>query len=229
MNLSIQEGVCFLEYLKHSDLSSFKTDIVIAPSYPSLYPLNELVKKNEIKVSLAAQNIADHKKGPFTGEVSVGMIKEVGCQYVILGHSERRHIYKESNQTIVEKFQLVVESSLHPILCFGEVLSIYQERKTLSFIDEQLKDYSEKQPFVLAYEPVWSIGTGLIPNEKEIADVLAFVKVKFPRSILVYGGSVNAENIHDLASIPFLDGFLVGGASLDPISFLKLLTPLEQS
>jgi triosephosphate isomerase len=228
MNLTIQEGIQYLEELHALIPVSRTTNLIIAPSFTLLDSLGKKIQEKAIPVSLCAQNMSQFSKGAYTGEVSAEMILETGCKYVICGHSERRHVFNESNETIAQKYNLALEYHIVPILCFGETLSVYEAKETISYLKNQLLPFQDKNPPILAYEPVWAIGTGLIPEINEIAAVVDFTKQLFPKSSVLYGGSVNPETIRSIAALPLLDGFLVGGASLKAKSFYNLLTAMEK-
>jgi triosephosphate isomerase (TIM) len=227
MNHTVAQGIEYLKEYQSLQPKISKTKVLIAPSYTSFFPLSQIIQKETIPVSLCAQNICEFKRGAYTGEVSAEMIQEIGCKYVLLGHSERRHLFHESNESINKKYQMALDYSLIPIICFGETLPVYQTKKTVSYITEQLLFLKGEKPPIFAYEPVWSIGSGLIPRIDEIETIVDFMKQNFPASSLLYGGSVNPETIQSIAKIEGLDGFLVGGASLQAVTFIKLLSSFE--
>lgn len=184
------------------------------------------------------QNIYQQKEGAFTGENSAGLFKEMGARFCLIGHSERRFLFGETDSEIEKKFSLLQESSLIPVLCIGEALSERSEKekhliKKLSWIKQYTK--YDKLPFhpdllptpfrkislFIAYEPLWSIGTGETPSSNEIGEVVALIKDYLPQVKVLYGGSVDSKNASSLASNK-LDGFLVGGASLNPQSLYDI-------
>jgi triosephosphate isomerase len=229
MNHTIHQGVQFLHEFMNLQPSMKSTNVVIAPSFISLLPLAQTIQKESIPVFLCAQNMSQYKTGAYTGEVSGEMIVETGSQYVILGHSERRHIFCESNEMITQKFNLVLDYGLIPILCFGETLSVYEAKETVNFLKKQLQPFQDKMPPILAYEPVWAIGSGLTPTIDEISSVLDFTRQLFPDSSVLYGGSVNPTTIQPMIDLPSLAGFLVGGASLQAKIFYNLLQTMEKT
>jgi triosephosphate isomerase len=229
MNHTINQGIQFLDELFALNLSSSSTYLIIAPPFTSLSSLSQKIQLESLSVSLCAQNMSQFKMGAYTGEVSAEMILDAGSKYVIVGHSERRHFFHESNETITQKYDLAIEYKLTPILCFGEILSVYQAKETLSYLKNQLLPFQDKKPPILAYEPVWAIGSGLIPSIDEIEAVVDFIKQLFPESSVLYGGSVNPETIRSIANLPSLDGFLVGGASLQAKTFYHLLLAMENA
>lgn len=229
MNHTIRIGEEFLREFSLLDVNHRSTQVIIAPSFTSLNRLSSLIQRENMPIYLAAQNMSQFESGAYTGEISAEMIKESGCRYVILGHSERRYQFHESEEVIFQKYKSAMDNSLIPILCFGETLPVYQAKETISFIKNQLTLFQKDKPFLFAYEPVWAIGTGLIPRIDEIVMVADFIKHTFPDSLLLYGGSVNPETIVPISAIPNLDGFLVGGASLKASTFFSLLLAMENS
>ncbi|MGC8872099.1 MAG: triose-phosphate isomerase [Caldimicrobium sp.] len=225
----------FLKLLLDIDLSD--REVVIAPPYTALYYVSQLIK--DTGVILASQNSHFAEKGAFTGEISPLMLKEIGVKYVILGHSERRQIFGEDDELIKRRVEGVYTFGLNPILCVGETLEQREKGETFSIVEKQvreglsfLKD-PDPERIVVAYEPVWAIGTGrnATPSQAEevqgvIRGVLAglYGKERAEKIRILYGGSVTPENVQDLIKEPNIDGVLVGGASLDPEKFFKICT-----
>ena len=202
-------------------IGSIKTEnkIVVCPPLPLLH------KFENFSHSLGAQNCSDKESGAFTGETSPLLLKEFGCKYVIIGHSERRRIFKESNEVIFEKYKTLIELNITPIVCIGETEEERAKwREVLSIQLAKIKDRSDLSKAIIAYEPVWSIGTGKTPTVEEIDEVLSFIKettnFKCPT---LYGGSVKIKNIQDILKIPSIDGVLVGGASLKIEEFSQMI------
>ena len=206
-------------------------EIVVAPPFPYL---SEVSSQPDLPV--ASQNCADHDKGAFTGEVSVGMIRDCGARYVIVGHSERRTIYGESDSVVARKLALVLAAGLVPILCVGEELRTRDSGQVATFIAGQIRAASEAvldaaQEIVLAYEPVWAIGTGRNASGMMCAETVAHIRDAMKRfwpaglvgCPILYGGSVTPDNIDDLERNGRIDGYLCGGASLDSGKFLAIL------
>jgi len=203
-----------------------KAQVVVSP--PTVY-LEYTRGQIPAAVGVAAQNCYKTKSGAFTGELSPAMIKDVGCEWVILGHSERRNVFGESDALIAEKVEHAIESGLHVIPCIGEKLEEREAGKTTDVVFAQtdaiaakVKDWSK---VVLAYEPVWAIGTGKVATPQQAQDVhkelrahlASTVSADVAKSVrIIYGGSVTAGTAKDLAKEPDIDGFLVGGASLKP-------------
>ncbi|MCS7278529.1 MAG: triose-phosphate isomerase [Thermodesulfobacteriaceae bacterium] len=225
--------VNFLEKL--IDLELLDREIAIAPPFTALFLAKELVKNQPLK--LVAQNSCWEEKGAFTGEISPFMLKELGVSLVILGHSERRHIFGETDEIIAKRVWGVYKFGLIPILCIGETLEERQAEKTLEVIESQLKEglkYLKEvrgDDLVIAYEPVWAIGTGINATPSQAEEVQSFIRKKLAeifssevaeRIRILYGGSVTPENIEDLMKEPNIDGVLVGGASLEVEKFFKI-------
>ena len=208
---------------------------VLAPTFVHLSELKKLVQGSKIEV--AAQNCGASKSGAFTGEVSPVMLKDLGVKWVILGHSERRHVYKESDELVNGRLKAALEEGLTPVFCVGEKLEERKAGQTFSVIERQLqgvKGFSEAslKDLVIAYEPVWAIGTGENATPAQAQEVHAFIRLWLAKNIsstfanrarILYGGSVKAENSSQLMTMEDVDGLLVGGASLDPLSFGEIV------
>lgn len=224
MNLNTKEIYKFLSMLTQSKLQS---KVVICPPFPYLAYAQHLSLLSDYVVG--AQNCSEFANGSFTGEVSASMLQDIGCEYVIIGHSERRAIFKETETQFAEKINRASESDLKIIFCVGENLEQFNTDHTIQTIEHQLapiENRTNKDNLIIAYEPVWSIGTGLIPTRSHIEKITKHIK-SIINTPVVYGGSVNATNIHDLAVICSLDGFLVGGASLDVSTFKGIVEAVE--
>jgi len=182
---------------------------------------------------LGAQNLSAYADGAYTGEVSGHMLQEVGASFVLVGHSERRQLFAETDALVLAKFQQALAAQLIPVLCVGEDLQANEANQTLAVIEKQLtaifaNNQYEGQKFIIAYEPIWAIGTGKVATKEQAQQVHAWIR-KFLSALLseqraqqiplIYGGSVKAENAKNLLSMPDINGLLVGGASLDPESF----------
>ncbi len=204
--------------------------IVVCPPFPYLsITLNRLFGT---AIACGGQDCARHEKGAYTGEVSAFMLKDIGCSYVIIGHSERRQHYQETSELIQQKAEIALKVGLRPIICIGETLADREGQKTLEVLEDQLKKSvpENDQEFVIAYEPVWAIGTGKTPTITEILEVHAFIRAwleknrKKSSSVpILYGGSVNEQNAKDLLSLQNVDGVLVGGASLKAETFWQIV------
>ena len=211
-------------------------DVIIAPAYVSLLSVYEAIKASDIKLS--AQNVFFEKDGAYTGEVSFDMLLSVGCSYVIIGHSERRHIFNESDEMINKKVKASLNYNLNPILCIGEKKEERDLGNTFEVLDKQLKkgidevDFTKNVDFIVAYEPVWAIGTGDTATVLQVDEVHKFLRkiltqykgTSFAdKTRILYGGSVTPNNIKELMQIEDVDGVLVGGASLKAETFFKII------
>lgn len=207
-------------------------DALLCPPFP--YLISAASDTNTLR--LGAQNLSEHNSGAHTGEVSGEMLREVGCEFVIVGHSERRSDNQESNHLVAEKVQQALNSQLIPILCVGEPEDIRDENSHLAYIAAQLNaviklvGISEFSQLVVAYEPVWAIGTGKTASPEQAQEVHAFIRdflskedLEIAQSVrILYGGSVKQDNAAQLFAQPDVDGGLIGGASLDPQAFLAI-------
>lgn len=222
-------------YEKLADTPS--TTIVICPTTIALYPLGKIFGQSNIK--LGAQDCSDHARGSFTGQTSAESIRATGASYCIIGHSERRRLCGETSAMIASKLEQLIDVHINPIICIGETLEENKAGKTLSALEEQLNPLlqimNKKQALLsytsvsIAYEPVWAIGSGLVPTHEHLETVYAWLLQKITKSGIqvqiqfLYGGSVTSKNIEQLKKMAFFDGFLVGGASLDFQEFEKIV------
>jgi triosephosphate isomerase len=235
MHKQVGEALRFSEELalRIQDLEG--VEVVLAPPFTALERLKEAIAPTQIQ--LAAQNVHPEPEGAFTGEISVSMLADVGCRYVIVGHSERRHVFGETDAFIARKVEAVLNGGLRPILCVGEKLEEREAGRTFDILEEQLSTalgaVSEEQAsdLVIAYEPVWAIGTGKTATPELAQEAHGFVRERLRRSFggtadrirIQYGGSVKPSNSYGLMAQPDIDGALVGGASLDPESFFAII------
>jgi triosephosphate isomerase len=211
-------------------------DIVLAPPFTALQSVAEVIKGTGI--ALSAQNLHWEDKGAFTGEISAEMLLDLGCKYVIIGHSERRQFFSESDETVNKKLRQALNKGLLPIVCVGETLKEREAGKANDVIERQvtgaLKNVTaaEMQKVTIAYEPVWAIGTGKTATPDQANEIHSFIRKKgeiaYGKEIasalrIQYGGSVTPENVSTLMAMPDIDGALVGGASLKPESFAALV------
>ena len=211
-------------------------DVIVCPPYTSLSEAYKLLKGSQIK--LGAQNMHFEENGAFTGEVSASMLKSVGCEYVILGHSERRHIFGESNEMINKKIKKALSAGLKPIFCVGELLEERESGTTNDVVKKQILkglaeiSADEMKNIIVAYEPVWAIGTGKTASPAQAQEVHEFIRdlIEITYSLEVandlviqYGGSVKPENAKELISQKDIDGALVGGACLKADSFMGII------
>ena len=193
----------------------------VCPPYPFLAQVADRLRGS--RIAWGAQNASEHAQGAYTGEVSAPMLAELGCRYVIVGHSERRHIYGESNAQVAAKFKAVRAAGMTPILCVGETLEERDAGRTEAVVAQQL-DAVRFEEGVLAYEPVWAIGTGRNATPEQAQEVHAFLRQRVSReTAIIYGGSVKPQNAAAIFAMPDVDGGLIGGASLVAKDFLDIV------
>ncbi len=184
-------------------------------------------KQNYPEIIIGGQDCHQKRTGAFTGNISASLLKESGATYVIVGHSERRHYHNESNALIAEKACMAIKCGLIPIICIGESEETYNNGLTLDFLkkqlDESLCGLNKEQHFIVAYEPIWAIGTGKTATRTDIEKVHSFLRNQLPDTPLLYGGSVTASNAYDILTTPNVNGVLVGGASLKIDEFKTIL------
>jgi triosephosphate isomerase len=237
MYKTVQEAVVFIKELRSAVKDVADVEIVVAPPFTALHAAAEAARNANI--GIAAQNLHWEKEGAFTGEISPAMVKEAGAEYVIVGHSERRRLFGETDAMVNRKTIAAIAVQLTPIVCVGETLEEREGGSTLAVLDRQLRDgldgLSSDQiaELVLAYEPVWAIGTGRTATSAQAGEAHAHVRSRLKqwfgadaaeRCHVIYGGSVKPDNIRELVAEPDVDGALVGGASLDVRSFTEIVT-----
>ena len=233
---TIPEALSTFQELKAGLPDPLRSEVIIAPPFTALSALGKVIQDGPIQ--LAAQNVHWAEEGAFTGEVSTRMLVDVGCTYCIIGHSERRHVFGETDEQIHRKIVACLKAGLKPVLCLGETLEEREEGRIQEVISRQLmnavKQLSPEDlaQGVIAYEPVWAIGTGKSATPAEAQEVHAFIRGlvedRFNKTLamekrIVYGGSVTPDNIRELYGKPDIDGALVGGASLKAEKFLPLI------
>jgi triosephosphate isomerase len=236
MNKTVGEAVDLVRQLKGLIAKVEGVEVLVAPPFTALHAVCEELKGSLIR--LAAQNLYWEEKGAFTGEVSPSMIHEVGCEFVIIGHSERRQLFGETDESVNRRIRAALGQGLKPIFCIGETLKEREGEKTFSVIETQvkggLKDLGEKEvlAITIAYEPVWAIGTGKTATPQQAQEVHRFIRETLGKHYskdtaekirIQYGGSVTPENIKGLMEQPDIDGALVGGASLKADSFARIV------
>ena len=199
--------------------------IIYCPPNTLIRPMYKKLIKSNIEVG--AQNCHEQENfGAFTGSVNSPMLKNVGAKYVIIGHSENR-LTGETDKLINLKVKSALKTGLKVIFCIGETLQQKRKKMTKQVLNKQIKlglnKIKNKNKVIIAYEPVWSIGTGLIPKFDELFDTIKFIKKNFKKNKILYGGSVNSKNINDLKLVNNLDGYLIGGASQDPNKFIDII------
>lgn len=234
---TVPEAVALANAIKETLPAGCATEVVLCPPFVNLTAVAAVIANTPVK--LGAQNMYWEEKGAFTGEVSAAMLKSAGCQYVILGHSERRQYFGETDATVNKKIKRALAGGLIPIVCVGETIDQRNAGDTEKVVGDQVKGCfaeigaEEAQTLVVAYEPVWAIGTGVTATTEQAQEVHRFI-----RSLLAslytdtvaqairiqYGGSMKPENAGQLLSQADIDGGLIGGASLDAASFIKIVT-----
>jgi len=234
MNKTVSESVEFIEELKKEELDKEVECVVCAP-FISLERLSIASKNTAIK--LGAQNVSQYDNGAYTGEISTSMLKDLNMEYVILGHSERRQYFLETNEVINQKVQKVLSSKMTPILCVGETLEERESRKMNDVIATQIKEglanlsFEQAKGVVVAYEPIWAIGTGKTATSDQANEMAMFIRKQLRKLFqdvaedisILYGGSVKPNNIKEIMVQSDIDGALVGGAALKVDSFAELV------
>jgi triosephosphate isomerase len=232
MNGSLQSVIDLVEGIKAGDAGN--AELVVCPAAVFLMKVGGMLADSNI--ALGAQNVCDQESGAFTGEVAASMLRECGCRYAIVGHSERRALYLESDQLVAARFAMAQAGSLTPILCVGETLDERGQGITEAVVARQIDavlDVSGIGAFanaVIAYEPVWAIGTGEVATPEQAQAVHAFIRAKLAQLDpavaeqvqILYGGSMNPSNASELLSQDDIDGGLIGGAALKPADFLAI-------
>ena len=236
MNTTVPEGIALAEAVvaKSVEVPS-NVKLIIATPFTHLYPIAETVKGSV--VSLSAENCADKEKGAYTGEISAAMLASAGCEYTILGHSERRQYYGETDEKLVEKVRLALANGLKVILCVGENLEEREAGRHFSVCEAQIKNVlynftaEEMKSIVIAYEPVWAIGTGKTATAAQAEEIHAFIRgtiaAKFGGEVaeetsILYGGSCKPSNAQELFAQKDIDGGLIGGAALKADDFIQI-------
>ena len=231
MNLTSDEARAFCEGLLGRFAPEMSTEVGIAPPFTLLRLVSDLLATNGVKIF--GQNGHAEAKGAFTGEISMSQLRDAGCFGVLLGHSERRQFFGETDAALAKKVQAAWQGHLLPLLCIGETLAQRDAGQTLEVLGQQLSILTETGPGPLwvAYEPVWAIGTGRRAEAPQVREAHAFIRAELQRHLsetggqvpILYGGSVTPESFPELLAIPEVAGGLVGGASLDPHKFAELV------
>ena len=241
MNMLPSQAKGFVDELRALLPKQKTCDVAICAPYVILPALMKATK--DTRIGVGAQNVSEHEKGAYTGEISLAMLKDLGTKYVILGHSERRAYNGETDETVNAKAENVLAEGMIPIICVGESLEQRERGLTLSFIEYQVKaalygvpDESIRR-CVIAYEPIWAIGTGKTATAEQAEEVCAHIRgvirkdygARSARAVtILYGGSMNAGNAEELLSKVDIDGGLIGGASLKPVDFSKIIEATAQ-
>jgi len=236
MNKTIKEAIELVNNLKRELVDIQGAEVIVCPAYTALSDISDLLVDSNI--SLGAQNVYWEASGAFTGEVSPAMLKNAGCKYVIIGHSERRKYFNESDETVNKRIKAAQGPGLIPIFCVGETLEEREAGKTIDVVKRQLAgglEGLEKDALlnlIIAYEPVWAIGTGKTATSRQAQEVHSFIRSWLVENCseevteslrILYGGSVKPANIKELMQQDDIDGALVGGASLDSSSFVEIV------
>src|SRR6185436_6399304 len=236
MNKTVAEGLDLVNGLKRELKDVKEVDIVVCPPYTALSDVSRAILDSNIR--LGAQNMSEHNFGAFTGEIAAGMLKEFSVRYVILGHSERRQYQKEDDALIAKRAAAAHAASLKPIVCVGETLAERDAGKTQKVLETQVRgslhglNKAQLEETILAYEPVWAIGTGKTATAQQAQEAHVFIRrlladmtdeATAKRMRIQYGGSVKPANTRELMSLPDVDGALVGGASLEGRSFADIV------
>jgi triosephosphate isomerase len=239
---TVQEAVVFAKELRSVMRDVSDVEIVVAPTFTAVHMVAEALRNANIGV--AAQDVYWEREGAFTGEVSAGMIKEAGAEYVIVGHSERRRLFGETDATVNRKIVAAIGAGLTPIVCVGETLEERERGETPAVLDRQIKDgldgltADQVAELVIAYEPVWAIGTGRNATPAQAEESHLHIRQRLRQWFggnaadhchVIYGGSVKPDNIAELVREPDVDGALVGGASLDVRAFAEIVTKSRPS
>lgn len=236
MNMTGAEAIKLVEGLKEKLKEVENVEVIVCPPFTSLEKVAEAIE--ETGIQLGAQNMYFQEKGAYTGEISALMLKDIGCKYVICGHSERREYFKEDNELVNKKIRAALENGLFPILCVGEKLEEREAKRHKEVVCDHLTGglaslfREEAANIVIAYEPVWAIGTGKTATPQDAQDMHLFIRQTLAKMYteelaneirIQYGGSVKPENIDELMRQADIDGALVGGASLEVGSFARIV------
>jgi triosephosphate isomerase (TIM) len=237
MNNTLSESLQLVDGILAQLDQSTITEVIICPPAAFISPIHTHLKDLH-KLKLGAQNCSEHISGAYTGEISAAMLKSANCEYVIIGHSERRTYFKETKEQLIEKTKRVLENHMAPIVCIGEHLEDRKQENHFEVVKQQLNEVlgafskNELTHLVIAYEPVWAIGTGLTATATQAQEMHAFIRKSLSELFdsdfaaitpILYGGSCNAQNAADLFSCADVDGGLIGGASLKASDFCKIV------
>lgn len=236
MNKTVDEAMQLAEAIRDGLRAGDQIDVVVCPPFPDLIGVALVLKDSPI--ALGGQNLHWEDKGAFTGEVSGAMLRSVGCEYVIIGHSERRQYFHETDEIVNRKIKAALKVGLHPILCIGETLAERQADETEKVLETQLRgclaglSAEQMEQIIIAYEPVWAIGTGVVATVEQAQSAHKFIRNLLSqlfdgnlaeRVRIQYGGSMKPDNAKQLLMQPDIDGGLIGGASLEAKSFLDII------
>ncbi|MEP7122361.1 MAG: triose-phosphate isomerase [Byssovorax sp.] len=241
MNAGGQDGCALADAVAKATKDHTEVDVVVAPPFTALAAVAHVLDENKSKVTIAAQNMHHEPSGAFTGEISSSMLKESGASWVILGHSERRQLFGETDEMVARKVASAIAAGIRPIACVGETLDQRDAEATLEVVARQVRAFIDelaRQPGfgVIAYEPVWAIGTGLVATPEDAQAVHAMIRSMLveaseelaQQTRILYGGSVKGDNAEGLLDQADIDGALVGGASLDAAGFAKIVDAAQR-
>ena len=240
MNKTIGEAVVLAQDISNQYEREWEDgcDVVVCPPFVDLKPVKTVFEFDRVKISVGAQNVHWEESGAYTGEISVPMLKEIGCEWCIIGHSERRGMFGETNEGVNKKAKALLAAGINPIICVGESLAVRDEGTTLEFVCAQVRaafagiDAEAAKDCVVAYEPIWAIGTGRTATPEQAQEVCAairgtlgemFGQTNADEMRVLYGGSMNPGNVKLLIAEPDIDGGLIGGAALKHESFVQLI------
>ena len=240
MNKTIGEAVVLAQDIsnQYEEKWAEGCDVVVCPPFVDLKPAKTVFEFDRVEIGVGAQNVHWEESGAYTGEVSVPMLKEIGCEWCIIGHSERRGYFGETNEDVNRKAKALIAGQIKPIICVGESLAIRDEGTTLSFVCAQVQaafagiDAMQARECVVAYEPIWAIGTGRTATPEQAQEVCAAIRTTLADMFggevadamrVLYGGSMNPGNVALLVEQPDIDGGLIGGAALKAESFVQLI------
>jgi triosephosphate isomerase (TIM) len=239
---TVHEAVVFVKEFRSMVKDVSDVEIVVAPPFTAVHAVAEAARNTNVGV--AGQDLHWEREGAFTGEVSADMLREAGAEYVIIGHSERRRLFQETDEVVNRKLNAALSAKLTPIVCIGETLEERERDETLAVLDRQMKQGLDQltgdqvSGLVLAYEPVWAIGTGRNATPQQAGDAHAHIRARLRQGFgghaadqchVIYGGSVKPDNIHELVMHADVDGALVGGASLDVRALFDIVARSRQS
>lgn len=242
MNFDHLEATYFIQklawLLRDAHFNYKSADIVLMPAFTSIRSVEVLIESEKMKIAVGAQTVSEISEGAFTGDISAEMLQKLGCTYVIVGHSERRKYHPEDDANLVDKVRAVLAADMNPILCVGESFEERRQGIELGYavgqVNDVMRDFSdeEAQKMIVAYEPIWAIGTGMVATPQSAQDAAHAIRDYFTSTYgarvgqkvrILYGGSVSSQNARSLMEGPDVDGFLVGGASLDAEEFSKIV------
>ena len=239
MNLNHLEAIAVTQKLSYSldDKDFDAVDVVVIPPFTDIRSVQTLIDGDRLRLSYGAQDLSPEASGAYTGDISGSMLNKLGCSYVVVGHSERRAIHNESDETVNRKIKAALANEITPIFCIGEELAIREAGTHVEHVLSQLRNglkgfrKPDLKKIVFAYEPVWAIGTGKTASAEDAQEVCAAIRVELAKfgsseiaeaARILYGGSVKSSNIVEIMKQPDVDGVLVGGASLDAEEFARI-------